>query len=370
VKQEQTDMNMNGEFEHVYEQVAKAKEEWQNTVDSIPDMICILDKDGRILRVNRAFSTRLHKTYDVLIGAQCSEVIHSSNRPPSQCPFRSVITAGKTVQQEEDIEIDGSLFAATLYPFYNAAGELQGAVHIFRDITDQKRLKDQLIQAEKMAAVGTFAAEIAHEINNPLDYTGNYLYLLSESLPPDFEKREYLEKIQKGIDNLSRLAKDLLEFSRPQTDTFSEVDLQRVISASLEYTARQIADNDISVTTSYGCPNMTCLGSERMLLQVFVNLIQNALDALTSGGYIKITTSCDDARSFVEIRDSGSGIAAKNISKIFEPFFTTKRTIAKRGTGLGLTISHNIIKQHGGHISVSSEEGRGTTFTITLPAIQ
>ncbi len=149
------------------------------------------------------------------------------------------------------------------------------------------------------------------------------------------------------------------------------MDIRRVIAASLEYTAKQIVDNNINVTTQYGCTNMKCLGSERMLLQVFVNLVQNSLDALASGGTINITTSCDDDRSLVlKFRDSGSGIAEKNITKIFEPFFTTKKTLAKRGTGLGLTISYNIIKQHGGQISVSSKEGQGTAFTITLPVIQ
>ncbi len=357
---------MDNELGRLYAQVARAKEEWQNTVDSLPDMICILDEDGRILRVNRAFSARLCRAYDALIGSRCSEVIHSSRLPPSSCPFRGMMT-DQAVQQEQDIEINGSLFAASLYPFHDASGKLRGAVHIFRDITEQKRLKDQLIQVEKMAAVGKLAAEIAHEINNPLDYINNYLYLLSESLPQGFEKREYLDKIEQGIDNLAQLTKDLLDFSRPQTDTFSTVDLNAAISAAREFTAKQISDRGVIVTNKQDCRNAACIGSERMLQQVFVNMIQNALDAVSQGGQITITTLRAGQTVAVEFKDNGSGIDEKNISKIFEPFFTTKKALGKRGTGLGLTICYNIIRQHNGQISVSSHRGNGTTFRIELP---
>jgi signal transduction histidine kinase len=109
------------------------------------------------------------------------------------------------------------------------------------------------------------------------------------------------------------------------------------------------------------------MGSERMLRRVFENLIQNALDALMPGGSIVLTTFCDQARFTVEVADTGSGIAAKNIAKIFEPFFTTKKRIERRGTGLGLAICYNVIKQHNGEIAVSSKEGQGTKFVITLP---
>ncbi len=356
------------EFDRLYAQVVKAKEDWQNTVDSIPDLICILDKEARILRVNRSFSTQLNRPYDELIGVRCAEAIHASELPPSNCPFRTVINAGQTMQQEQDIEIKGSLFAASLYPFLDTAGKLRGAVHIFRDITDQKKLKDQLIQAEKMAAVGTLAAEIAHEINNPLDYINNYLYLLSESLPADFRNKEYIDRIQKGIDNLAVLTRDLLEFSRPPADAFTAVNLHHILEMSLEFTAKQINDSHIQVVKRYGCPDRFAMGSERMLRQVFVNLIQNALDALMPYGHISITTSCVDDLFIVEVEDGGSGVAAQNVSRIFEPFFTTKKAAEKRGTGLGLTICYNIIKHHGGSITVSSKEGQGTTFTITLPA--
>jgi len=361
-----TDLPKNSAItDRLLEQVIKAADDWQNVFDSSPDMICILDKDARIIRVNRSFSARLQKPYDVLIGARVSDVIPAYS-PPSAVPSTPARTTGQA-RQEQIVEIGGALFALSLFPCYDTAEELRGAVYIFRDITESKRLRDQMAQSEKMAAIGTLAAEIAHEMNNPLHYINNYLYLLFESLPADFAKKEYLEKIQTGIDNLAQLTKDLLEFSRPQTDPFLPLDLRQVIETSLQLFEKQMNESRIQVVRHYGHQGRLVMGSERMLQRVFENLIQNALDALMPGGSIELTTFGDQASFTVMVADAGSGIAAKNVAKIFEPFFTTKKRIERRGTGLGLAICYNIIKQHNGDIAVSSKEGQGTEFVITLP---
>ena len=356
------------ELDRLLEQAVKTGDDWQDTFDSIPDLICVLDRDARIIRVNRSFSERLHKPSVALIGVRCSDVIHASPMPPATCLFPSVITAGQPAQEEQDVEIGGSLFAASFFPLYDATGGIRGAVRIFRDITEKKRLNDQFTQSEKMAAIGTLAAEMAHEINNPLHYINNYLYLLYESLPLDFAQKEYVDKIQTGVDNLAQLTRDLLEFSRPQTDPFLPVNLRDVVKTSLDLCEKHIRERHVRVVRHDGPRESLVMGSERMLQQVFANLIQNALDALTPEGCIVLTTSCDEERCTVECEDTGSGIEAKNIARIFEPFFTTKKSFDRRGTGLGLSICYNIIKQHNGDIAVSSKEGQGTKFTITLPA--
>jgi PAS domain S-box-containing protein len=348
-------------------QLIKVKADWQNTFDSISDLICILDRDARITRVNRAFSARLQKPYDKLIGAACHEVIHGSGSPPPHCPFQQVMQSGKPVEQDMEVKIGDSLFAATLFPFFDPQGNLHGAVHVFRDITEQKNLKDRLFQSEKMAAIGKLAAEIAHEINNPLDYINNYLFLLSDSLPPDFDKHEYLKKMEAGIDNLAALTRDLLEFSRPQIDVFTPLDVHKVIDSSLEFAGKYIRDKQVEVTKNYGCQAGPVMGSERMLQQVLLNLTLNALDAMQAGGRITIRTSCGPGQFVIEFGDTGAGIPGEYIQRIFDPFFTTKKSHEKRGTGLGLTICYNIICQHGGDLRVSSRVGEGTTFTIFLP---
>jgi len=366
VSRENRDKSLDSE--HLYERIVKAKTDWEATFDSIPDMICIINKEGRIVRVNRAFSRRLKKSYEAVIGAHCAEIIHDSPVHPGSRPFRTMVDAAKPVQQEWDMAIEGDIFTTSLSPFHDTTGKLQGSVLIFRDITDKKRLEERLIQSEKMAAVGTFAAEIAHEINNPLDYIGNYLYLLSESLPPNFEKRGYLEKIQTGIDNLELMTRDLLEFARPQIEPFEPIEVDPVIDAALELADKKITDARVMVVKRYGSRDRQVVGSARMLQQVFLNLFQNALDAMQPGGQIIVTTSCNEVRCAIDIEDTGSGISEKILARVFEPFFTTKKSLEKRGTGLGLAICYNIIKQHDGDISVFSKEGKGTVVSISLPA--
>lgn len=317
--------NIDQAFDRLYEQVVKAKVDWQNTFDSISDLICILDNEARIIRVNRAFSTRLQKPYDALIGVSFTDVIDASPMPAFLTTLPSAVTAGQHAHHEQEIDIDGSLFVVSLFPCHDAAGDFRGTICIFRDITEQKRLKDHLVQSEKMAAIGTLAAEIAHEMNNPLHYINNYLYLLFESLPADFSKKEYVEKIQKGIDNLTQLTRDLLEFSRPLNDVFIPVDLHHIIESSLELLAQHISEGRVQIIRRCGCPDSPVLGSERMLQQVFVNLIQNALDALTPGGRMVLTTTCDQNRFIAEIQDSGAGSKQKIFRRSLSLFSQQRR---------------------------------------------
>jgi two-component system, NtrC family, sensor kinase len=349
--------------------VSKANADLHHAVDSFSDMICILDGESRITHVNRSFSERLNKPYKKIVGSYCYEVLHSSRKPLPTCPFRAVMQTGQPMQVTGDFEIGDGLFTASIIPFYDAAGGLHGAVHIFREIDELKKAKNKSVQSEKMTAIGTLAAEIAHEINNPLHYINNYLYLISESLPPDFSNRDYLDKIQSGLDSLVVLTRDLLEFARPRLDVFVPVDVHRIMDTSLELAAKAISEKRVGIIKQYECIDKQVLGSDDVLQQVFANLIQNALDSMTMDGSITIQSSCKKNLLTLKIGDSGTGIPRKNISKIFDPFFTTKKNAPKRGTGLGLSICYNIIKQLQGDITVSSEEGTGTTFTITLPFI-
>ncbi len=352
------------------EQVIKAKAEWQNTFDSISDLICILDRQSRITRVNRAFSSRLNKGYEDLIGAACCDVLPQSCPQKGSCAFESVLSGRRPLLNEMELSLGDALFMTSLYPFFDKDGALQGAIRIFHDITDRKLLEEELVRSDKMAAVGKLAAEISHEINNPLDYISNYLYLLGDSLPPDFPERDYLKKIEAGIDNLAALTRDLLEFSRPQSDVLAPLNMHRVIDESLEFSGSYLRDKRIAVVKRYACPDPVVAGSERMLQQVLLNLIVNAHDAMPEGGAITIATSCGQGRFVLQFSDTGHGIQQAHLSKVFEPFFTTKKSSGKRGTGLGLTICYNIINYHKGEIHVAGGEGTGAAFAISLPLAQ
>jgi len=332
-------------------------------------MICVLDRDSRITHVNPSFSHHLKKPYKKIIGSYCYEILHGTRKPVLSCPFKTVMQTGQSMCMDGDFVIGDGLYTAELIPYLNAAGDLEGAIHIFRRVDEKKNDKGISVQSEKMAAIGTLAAEIAHEINNPLHYINNYLYLISESLPADFSNRDYLDKIQMGLDNLAVLTRDLLEFARPRLDVLVPVDVHGNLDASMDMAAKTISDKHVRIIKQYRCIEKQVLGSDEMLQQLFLNLIQNALDAMATGGSLTIKTSCKMDLMTLKFEDTGVGISKQIITKIFDPFFTTKKNASKRGTGLGLTICYNVVKQLQGDIKVSSEEGIGTIFTITLPTV-
>lgn len=217
----------------------------------------------------------------------------------------------------------------------------------------------------------TFAAlagHIAHEINNPLEYINNYLYLLSESLPPDFLRRDYLQKMETGIANLAALTRDLLDLSQAGDPRFKPQEIHRIIDGSIESLQHQFHQKNVKVRRNYRCDDCVIPCSEQMLQQVFSNVIQNALDAMSGEeGMLSVTTSCSNGACILEFADTGTGIPGENLGKVFQPFFTTKKSIDKRGTGLGLTLCYNFVRCHRGTISLTSSPGKGTTVTIMLP---
>jgi len=350
-------------------QASRSSRDSDQTFNGFSDLICVLDRDSRITHVNSSFSRHLKRPYKKIIGSHCYEILHGTRKPVLSCPFKTVMQTGQSMRVAGDFVIGDGLYTAELVPFFNAAGDLDGAIHIFRQVNEKKNDKNISVQSEKMAAIGTLAAEMAHEINNPLHYINNYLYLISESLPADFSNRDYLDKIQMGLDNLAVLTRDLLEFARPRLDVLVPVDVHRNLDSSIEMAAKTISEKRIRIIKQYQCIEKQVLGSDEMLHQLFLNVVQNALDAMATGGSLTIKTSCTKNLMTLKFEDTGVGIPKKIITQIFDPFFTTKKNAPKRGTGLGLTICYNVVKQLQGDIMVSSKEGVGTTFTMTLPAV-
>jgi signal transduction histidine kinase len=319
--------------------------------------------------VNRSFQNRLDLPLEKIVGATCHEVLHAACMSPSACPLKTALETGMPVRLTRELEIGGSLFSASIIPLTKSKDVPAGAVLIFYDIAEQKKLNEKVMQARKMEAIGRLAGEIAHEINNPLLYISNYLYLFSEELPPDFGKREYVDRIQGGVDKLTAFTRDLLDFSRPSVDELLPVDISRLLETSLELMEAGLREKEIELVRRFGCGSQLVSGSEKRLHQVFTNLIQNAVDALDGGGSLTVTTSCTENLVILEFEDTGAGITAENLPRIFDPFFTTKKSASKKVAGLGLAVCYNIIRRHQGEMSVASRQGRGTKFTITLPMV-
>ncbi len=225
----------------------------------------------------------------------------------------------------------------------------------------------QLIQAEKMSAIGQLAAGIAHEIRNPLNIIEGARYYLSQMLNGENSTAgEYLDYIKHEIDRTNRLIDNLLRFSRVEPPHFETLDVNNILEHSLVLLRKQICDSDIKLVTNFSYEVSNIVGDPNQLWQVFVNILINAIQAMPRGGELQVETGLPYPGSdkvFISFTDTGVGIDEKDLPKIFNPFFTTKN----EGTGLGLSISYKIVEEHKGRIMVSSEKGIGSKFVLELP---
>ncbi len=225
----------------------------------------------------------------------------------------------------------------------------------------------QLIQAEKMAAVGRLAASLAHEINNPLQAIQNSLHLALHQGLDDARKRQFLEMAQQEVGRLVQIVRRMLDFYRPSSAK-RVVDLNRPVEDALAIASKRLQQAHIEVVSRL-TPNLAPVrGAPNQLTQVFLNLIINAIEAMPNGGTLWVGTANHDERQQVvaAFRDSGSGIAPEMRERLFEPFNTSKAT----GTGLGLAISYGIVERHGGGIVVEMPPSGGTTFIVRLPQMK
>lgn len=232
-----------------------------------------------------------------------------------------------------------------------------------------KATQSQLIQSEKMASLGVLTAVIAHEINNPLNYImGGYIGLSNELKTYDFDKDKrisiFLEGIKTGIERASDIVKGLNQLSRDNDNYNEKCEIHSILDNCLNILNYKYK-NRIEIVKNYAKEDLFTIGNTGKLHQVLINIISNAIDSIENNGVIYIDTISGDENLEINIKDTGCGIPAGNLSKIFDPFFTTKAP--GKGTGLGLSIANTIIQQHNGGLLFDSTPGRGTKVLIHLP---
>ncbi|NIT14666.1 MAG: hypothetical protein GTN99_10610, partial [Candidatus Dadabacteria bacterium] len=227
----------------------------------------------------------------------------------------------------------------------------------------------QLMQAEKMSAVGQLAAGLAHEIRNPLNIIEGARYYLSTEIDHGRNAEivdEYLEFIKNQVVRTNRLVNNLLNFSRPEEPSFKQVNLNSTLENAILLIKKQFTDNNIELCVDLDNSIPEVMGDQNQLWQVFINLLINASQCMQDGGELRVSTYLEKGSSdkvYIIFQDTGEGISEENLPKIFDPFFTTK----SKGSGLGLSISYKIIENHSGKIKVNSKQGEGTSFVIELP---
>jgi two-component system cell cycle sensor histidine kinase/response regulator CckA len=342
--------------------------------------IVALDRDGRVTLWSNAATRLFGWSAQELLGRPLPIVPEDKRAEFDEGRARSL--AGKDVIYEtQRRRKDGSLVDVlrSSAAFFDPQGELAGSMAIFVDLTERKQLEEQLRQAAKMEGIGRLAGGIAHDFNNLLTVIGGRSYILLSQLPEGHAMRRDLILIQQTGDRAAALTRQLLAFSRKQTLTPAVIDLNEIVSGMRTLLARVLGEDvDLIMDLDPSLGNVTA--DPGQLEQVILNMAVNARDAMPEGGPLTLETRHVEvdptyARQKVElapgpyevlsISDTGVGMDAATVARVFEPFFTTKPV--GKGTGLGLATAYGIVKQSGGHITVYSELGSGTTFRIYLP---
>ncbi|NOZ56689.1 MAG: PAS domain-containing protein [Calditrichaeota bacterium] len=344
----------------------------QTILQGAADAIIVLDEQNRIVMWNKGAEELYGWKEEEVVGKPVTVIVPDDPRAQREIEQISEEVRRKGFirnWQTERITRDGRrvLINLTRTAIFDREGKYIGSSVIARDITEQKRLEQQLIQSEKLSAVGQLAAGIAHEIGSPLTAVASLSQLLLEMSEDEFF-RERLALIRKEVDRISRTVRELVDFSRPVTNKVERLDVNQIVNEAVRIVRydRRLKHREIHVELAEGLPPVEVAFDQ--MLQVMVNLLLNAADAIEErdDGQVWIQTKAQDGHVVISVRDNGVGIPPENLRKIFDPFFTTKK--AGKGTGLGLWVCYNIVQNFSGHIEVESEPGRGAEFRIVLPA--
>jgi PAS domain S-box-containing protein len=344
----------------------QAAQEWRTTFDSFTDMVCILDNDFRITRVNRAYANVLKKEPQELLGKACYEMINR-DCPHNDCPHEKTLKTGKPAMAEFFEPTLGTYIEVSTSPVFNENGDIKGSVHVMRDISERKQMEQQLMLTDRLASVGELASGVAHELNNPLTSVIGFSQLLIEGEIPD-NIREDLNLINSEAQRAASIVKNLLTFARKHAAVKQATKINSLIEDVLKLRAYEQKVNNIEVIKKFTSDLPEIMVDYFQIQQVFLNLIINAEFFMTEEhrrGTLTISIGKVDHAVRISFADDGPGIPMENLNRIFDPFFTTKEV--GKGTGLGLSICHGIIAEHGGKISAESEVGKGATFIIELP---
>jgi PAS domain S-box-containing protein len=359
-------------------QLKEAHDFLNKLVMSSPNAIIATDMKGDIIIWNKAA--------EEILGYEAGEVIGKMNirqiypegvakeimkmmRAPQYGGAGRLMSYPILYVRRDGKSIEGNLSAAVIY---DSRGQEMATVGIFIDLKDRlemeeklRNTQEQLLQSEKLAAMGRLTSQIAHELNNPLYGIMNTLELLKTEVSPQSKRRKILEMALSETVRLTDLLRKMLSFSKPDEEAKHRVDVNVVLEEILILVRKQLQENSIKIYTSFEKDLPEVYASRNQLRQVFLNMVSNARDAMPERGTLTIKTMSTRHDVRIEIADTGAGIREEHLDKIFEAFFTTKE--GTKGVGLGLSVCYGFIKEHGGDIKVSSRRGKGSAFNIILP---
>ncbi len=338
-------------------------------VESASDAIFTADTSGLLTGVNRSLEEATGKSRDELIGLPVVSLIDPRDQGDAQDGLRAALAGEFPRGQLRYTNGDGEVrhCSLTVTPL-TESGVVTGMLGIVRDVTDERRLTEQLVQQEKLAAVGELVSGVAHELNNPLASVMAFAQLLLAAPADSAPDREAIDAINQEAKRAAKIVSNLLTFARQHQPERTIADLNRVVQDTLELRRYALRTAQVEIDANLDPELPLTWADSFQLQQVVLNLLTNAEHALANWSgekRIVVTTARRGEQLVVSVADSGPGVSPENLSRIFNPFFTTKPV--GEGTGLGLSISDGIVREHGGRIRVDSQPGRGATFEIELP---
>jgi len=333
-------------------------------VENLPIGLLALDPQGKVAAFNSSAASILRLSAGQAIGEEAGRIIpaellreinHSKNQDGIiEKEIECKTAEGKVVPLEigaSSLKDENSLFL--------------GNILLFKDLTEVRALRKEVARSQRLASLGRLAAGVAHEIRNPLSSIKGFATYFKERYPDKPDDQQTANIMIQEVDRLNRVVGQLLEFARPISMKTRRISLQTLLKDSVKLIEDRATEKNISVQTRCSVPVDEALGDPDRINQILLNLYLNAIEAMESGGELKVGFASDgDGRQLIiTVSDTGCGISPENLSQIFDPYFTTKSS----GTGLGLAIAHNVLEAMGGNIKVKSHPGKGTTFRITIP---
>jgi PAS domain S-box-containing protein len=358
------------ESELLAEELRHSEEYITNLVDSISLGVVGLDSSGQITHFNKEIR-QLFNLPDLKKGENIFQALPWLDDKDIELAFDNTILSGRPNRIDKkriDRRHGEEFFNLSFFPVEDAHGRIVGVSILIEDVSGREKLHRQLADYEKLSALSQLALGAAHEINNPLLGISSYLEILRDETP-EAPKKQEIEVVLENVYRISETIRGLLNFARPTPPQFTKININQLVEDTLSFLGHQPIFRNVRIEKILptGLPQVTA--DLNQIRQVLTNIFINAAQSMPEGGELKVETSKVKFQDRIQIQssDTGIGIPPENLKKIFDPFFTTKKS---QGTGLGLSISLSYIKNHEGDISVRSEAGKGTTFSILLPVRQ
>jgi len=342
----------------------------RNLIDSISFGLIGLDRKGNITHFNKAAELQVRNA-QLKTGIELFTISPWFNDPATRDAFYKTIDSGQAQHIKEwEIEIENNIeyFHLSFFPIEKGNKSVSDLSLLIENITERKHIREQLVEYEKLSALSQLAMGAAHEINNPLLGISSFLELLAEDTE-DQTTRDEVRFVIENVNRISETIRGLLNFARPSPPQFTNLNINNLIEDTLSFLSHQPIFRKITISKVLPPALAPITADLNQIRQVLINILINAAQSMPQGGELKVETSKVKFKELIniDISDTGIGIDQKNQKKIFNPFFTTKKS---QGTGLGLSISLSLIKNHNGNLTVKSESGIGTTFSIILPIRQ